>query len=116
MVRQFEQFNCRIIGASTDSHYSHKEWTLKDRNQGGLGKVQFPLISDQNRRISKQYGCLIEDSSHPNAGAALRATYLIDDKGILRYSAINDLQVGRDANAYLQIVKALYDCDHNIET
>jgi len=59
------------------------EYTKKDRKNGGLGNITIPMVSDITKEISKKYGCYIEDGE--NAGVAYRATYIIDDKGILRH-------------------------------
>ncbi len=59
------------------------EYTYKERNDGGLGNITIPMVSDITKEISKKYGCYIEDGE--NAGVAYRATYIIDDKGILRH-------------------------------
>jgi len=61
------------------------------RNEGGLGgQVNIALLSDLNHKICKEYGVLIEEGGH-----SLRGLFIIDDKGVLRHSSINDLQVGR---------------------
>ena len=64
--------------------------------------MNIPLLSDESKQIAKDYGCLYEE-----AGVALRATYIIDDNGILRHSFINDLPVGRDVAEFHRLVLAL---------
>jgi alkyl hydroperoxide reductase subunit AhpC len=83
-----------LLGCSIDSVFSHMEWTKKTRNQGGLGEMDMPMLSDVGGRISKSYGCLIDEGG--DAGVAFRATYIIDPKGILRHISISDLPVGRN--------------------
>ena len=56
-----------MLGISTDSHYSHLAWVNQPRKQGGLGGLDYPLVSDFNKNISRDYGVLIEE-----AGIALR--------------------------------------------
>lgn len=70
--------------------------------------MDIPLISDLNKEISKAYGCLCEDG---DVGVAYRATYIIDPKGIVRHSSINDLPVGRNPDEYLRLVKAFQYVD-----
>lgn len=67
--------------------------------KGGLGKLQYPLLSDVTKNISRNYGVLLED-----AGVALRGLFIIDPKGIVRQITINDLPVGR----YVGCVKLIY--------
>ena len=77
------------------------EYTLKKREEGGLGGMKIPLLSDLSRKISQDYGCL-------NADGALtfRATYIIDDKGVLKHLSVNDTNVGRNADEVLRLVQA----------
>lgn len=110
-VKDFERINCQILACSIDSKYSHREWTMKQRKNGGIGKVGFPLISDLKKEISHKYGCLIENSQSKYNGAALRATYIIDPNGILRHVTINDMQVGRSPSEALRIVQAFSHSD-----
>ena len=56
---------------------------MKPKNKGGVGRMAIPMVSDITKQISKDYGCLIEDGE--DGGVAFRATYIIDDKGILRH-------------------------------
>ena len=66
--------------------------------------MQIPMLSDLSKKISKDYGCLIEEGD--DAGVAMRATYIIDDKGILRQITMNDLPVGRNIDEILRLVQA----------
>ena len=101
---QFAENKCQLIGCSVDSHFTHMEYTMKPRVQGGIGPMQIPMLSDLTKKISKDYGCLIEEGD--DAGVAMRATYIIDDKGILRQITMNDLPVGRNIDEILRLVQA----------
>jgi alkyl hydroperoxide reductase subunit AhpC len=68
-----------VVFASTDSEYSLLAWTNASRKDGGLGKINIPLLSDKNHSLSKDYGVLIEDE-----GIALRGLFLIDPAGVVR--------------------------------
>lgn len=92
-----------MIGASVDSAVVHREYTMKARENGGIGAMQIPLISDCTHNISKDYGCFIDEGDAH--GFTWRATYIIDDKGVLRHSAMNDLPVGRNPDEVLRLVK-----------
>lgn len=81
---EFEAINTQVIGCSIDSHFTHREWTMKPRAQGGLGPMNIPMISDLTKSISRDYGCLIEDENDGDQGVAFRATYIIDGEGTLR--------------------------------
>ena len=95
-ISEFEALNAAVLGGSTDSVHSHKAW-LKD-----LGEMHYPLFSDMSRRVSREYGVLIEEK-----GIALRGTFIIDPEGTLRYALYHDLGVGRSVTETLRVLKAL---------
>ena len=108
---KFEALNTQVIACSTDSVYAHMEWTKVERKKGGLGKeMAVPMLSDVTHQISKAYKCFV-DYSDKDAGVSLRATYIIDGKGILRHMSMNDLPVGRDVNEVLRLVEAFQYTD-----
>eukprot|EP00088_Acartia_fossae_P005237 TRINITY_DN12297_c0_g1_i1.p1 TRINITY_DN12297_c0_g1~~TRINITY_DN12297_c0_g1_i1.p1 ORF type:complete len:230 (+),score=33.84 TRINITY_DN12297_c0_g1_i1:46-735(+) len=100
-IKEFADINCEVLGVSTDSHFSHLAWINQSRKQGGLGGLNYPLVSDFNKTISKDYGVLIEE-----AGIALRGLFIIDPQGVLRQMSINDLPVGRSVDETLRLIKA----------
>ena len=111
MVPEFEKTNCAVLGCSTDTQHVHFNYCLTPRNKGGLGEdLKLPLLSDSTKTISKLYGALIDDNSD-DAGLACRATYIIDDKGILRHASLNDLPVGRNPDETLRLVQAFQYTD-----
>ena len=96
-LSSFRAANAEVVGASTDSVFSHKAWT-----DGELGKLGFALLADTNHEISRKFGVLIE-----NKGIALRGTFIVDPSGALRYSTIHDLNVGRSVDETLRVLQAL---------
>lgn len=101
MEEEFRKNNAVILGASTDSEHSHKAWREQD-----LKEVNFPLISDMSHAISRDYGVLIEEK-----GIALRGTFIIDPEGVLQYSVISNLNVGRSVDETLRALKAFQTGD-----
>ena len=93
----FKKMNTEILGASTDSVYSHKAWV-----ESSLGKVQFPLLGDTGHQVAKTFNVLLQDK-----GIALRGTFVIDPNGILKSAVVNDLPVGRSIEETLRTVQAL---------
>ena len=63
-----------------DSHFTHLVWMSSPRTEGGLGKLDIPLLSDFTHTISKDYGVYLDKNGH-----TLRGLFIIDPKGILRY-------------------------------
>ncbi|ADW19439.1 alkyl hydroperoxide reductase/ Thiol specific antioxidant/ Mal allergen [Desulfobulbus propionicus DSM 2032] len=100
-LEAFKAKNCEIIGVSIDSQFSHWAWKNTPINQGGIGNIQYPLVSDLDKSISRQYGVLLD------AGIALRGTFLIDRDGIVRHAVVNDLPLGRNIDEALRMVDAL---------
>lgn len=93
---EFEKLNAVVLGGSTDSTFSHTAW-MKD-----LGKLKYPLFSDMNREMSRNYGILIEEKGH-----SLRGTFIIDPEGVLRYQLVHDLTVGRSAEETIRVLSSL---------
>lgn len=98
---EFRANNAEIIGCSIDSEFTHLAWTNTSRKQGGLGKMDIPLLADVIQAIAKDYGVLIEEE-----GTTLRGTFIIDHNGILRHAQINDHSVGRNVSETLRLVQA----------
>ena len=98
---KFKAKNTEVIGDSVDSHFTHWAWKNTDPKEGGIGKIQYPLVADIKKNISSDYGVLIDDS------VALRGLFLIDKEGIIRHSVINDLSLGRNIDEALRMVDAL---------
>jgi peroxiredoxin 2/4 len=97
----FKAKNCDIIGVSIDSQFSHWAWKNTPVNQGGIGNIRYPLVADLDKKISREYGVLLD------AGIALRGTFLIDREGVVRHAVINDLSLGRNIDEALRMVDAL---------
>ena len=94
----FRKLNAVLLGASTDSKYSHLAWVQR----GDLGALQFPLLSDLKKETAVSYGCLDEQS-----GVPLRALYIIDPEGVLQYQVVHNLDVGRSVDETLRVLEAL---------
>ena len=82
---EFKKRNCELVSVSVDSVYSHFAWKSLEPKQGGIGNIQFPLVSDITKSISRSYGILLNES------VALRGLFLIDKEGVVRHSLVNDL-------------------------
>ena len=94
---RFNELGAQVIGASTDSVHSHKAWFQRD-----LPEVKFPIIADTTHKVSRIFGVLKEDE-----GIAYRGTFILDPEGVLRYSVISDLDVGRSVEETVRALEAL---------
>jgi peroxiredoxin (alkyl hydroperoxide reductase subunit C) len=101
-LNEFKSRGVEVIGVSVDSKFSHLAWKNTAVNEGGIGQVQYPIVSDIKKQIARDYDVLIESE-----GVALRGTFLIDKEGVVRNQVINDLPLGRSIDEALRIVDAL---------
>jgi peroxiredoxin (alkyl hydroperoxide reductase subunit C) len=99
---QFKELGAEVVGVSIDSKFSHLAWKNTPVDKGGIGNIQYPLVSDLTKQISRDYGVLLE-----GAGIALRGTFLIDREGIVRHAVVNDLGLGRSIDEALRVLNAL---------
>uniref|UniRef100_A0A914C584 thioredoxin-dependent peroxiredoxin n=1 Tax=Acrobeloides nanus TaxID=290746 RepID=A0A914C584_9BILA len=98
---EFRKLNTELVACSCDSHFSHLAWINTPRKDGGLGDMQIPVLSDFSKKIARDFGVLC-----PKTGLSYRGLFLIDPKGIVRYSGCNDLPVGRSVDETLRLLKA----------
>lgn len=97
-----EKRNVRIVGVSIDSVFVHQAWQNTLPQNGGIGKIHFPMVSDIKRDIQRSYGV-----EHPDLGVALRATFFIDSNWIIRHQIVNDLPFGRNIKEMIRIVDSV---------
>jgi alkyl hydroperoxide reductase subunit AhpC len=106
-VEKFKERNTEVIACSVDSVFSHLAWTQQDRADGGLGEVNFPILSDMSKKIAQDYDVLNEE------GVALRGLFIIDDNNVIQHATINNLSVGRNVDETLRLLKAYqYTAEH----
>ena len=100
-VEEFEERGIQVIGCSVDSEFSHFAWRETDVNNGGIGRVKFPMVADLTKQIAKDYDVLFEES------VALRGSFLIDKDGTIRHAVINDLPLGRNIDEMIRMVDTM---------
>ncbi|EFH47469.1 hypothetical protein ARALYDRAFT_908552 [Arabidopsis lyrata subsp. lyrata] len=105
---EFEKLNTEVLGVSVDSVFSHLAWVQTDRKSGGLGDLNYPLVSDITKSISKSFGVLI-----PDQGIALRGLFIIDKEGVIQHSTINNLGIGRSVDETMRTLQALQYVQEN---
>ena len=99
---EFQSRGVEVIGVSIDSQFSHIAWRNTAINDGGIGAVKYTLVADVKHEICKAY-----DIEHPEAGVAFRASFLVDEGGMVRHQVVNDLPLGRNVDEMLRMVDAL---------
>ena len=98
---EFQKRGVEVIGVSIDSHFSHLAWKNTAVNNGGIGKVRYPLVADIKHEICKAYDVEAE------GGVAFRGSFLIDKDGVVRHQVVNDLPLGRNIDEMIRMVDAL---------
>jgi peroxiredoxin (alkyl hydroperoxide reductase subunit C) len=108
-IEEFKARGVNVIGVSVDSQYSHFAWRETPVNSGGIGRIKYPLVADLTKQISRDYDVLFGES------VALRGSFLIDAKGIIRHAVINDLPLGRNIDEMIRMVDAMQFTDEHGE-
>jgi lipoyl-dependent peroxiredoxin subunit C len=95
----FADRDAQVLGVSTDTHFVHLAWR---NNHSDLKDLPYPMLADTKRELSEALGIL-----HKEEGVALRATFIVDPDGIIRWLTVNDLSVGRSVEETLRVLDAL---------
>jgi peroxiredoxin (alkyl hydroperoxide reductase subunit C) len=101
-IEEFKKRGVEVIGVSIDSHFTHHAWRSTPVEKGGIGPIRFTMVADVKHEIAQAYGI-----EHPAAGVAMRASFLIDQKGVVHHQVVNDLPLGRNVDEMLRMVDAL---------
>jgi alkyl hydroperoxide reductase subunit AhpC len=96
---QFKDRDAELFGFSCDSQFVHLAWR---QNHADLKTLPFPMLADVKKELSEQLGIL-----HPQDKVPLRATYIVDPEGVVRWVSVNDLNVGRNVKEVIRTLDAL---------
>jgi alkyl hydroperoxide reductase subunit AhpC len=97
--KDFKARDAQVLGASTDSEFVHLAWR---NNHKDLKDLPFPMLADIKRELAQDLGIL-----HKSEGVALRATFIVDPEGTIRWVSVNDLSVGRNPKEVLRTLDGL---------
>ena len=97
--RDFQDRDAQVLGISTDTHFVHLAWR---NDHEDLRDLPFPMVADTKRELSSALGVL-----HKEEGVPLRATFIVDPEGTIRFASVNDLSVGRNVDEVLRVLDAL---------
>ncbi|MBT8378794.1 MAG: peroxiredoxin [Ignavibacteria bacterium] len=106
-LEEFKNRNTEVIGISIDSVFTHLAWKKTPIEDGGIGQINYPLVSDLKREIGRAYDVLLEDET------ALRALFIIDKDGIVRHATLNDTSLGRNINEVIRTLDAIQHYDEH---
>jgi alkyl hydroperoxide reductase subunit AhpC len=94
----FADRDAQVLGMSTDSHYVHLAWR---KDHADLKSLPFPMLADTKRELAQSLGILHKD------GVCLRATFIVDPEGVIRFASVHDLSVGRNVDEVMRTLDAL---------
>ena len=100
-ISEFRKLSTQILAISIDSPFSHLHYLLSKRSQGGLGQLNYPLVSDLNQTITNKYKVLTHD------GLAFPGIFIIDKEGIIQYYTVNNLLCGRSINELVRVLQSI---------
>ncbi len=98
-LKNFRDRDSQIFSVSGDSEFVHLAWR---NSHADLKNLQYPMISDYKKELATELGVL-----HPTEKVPLRATFIVDPDGIVRWTNVNDLNVGRNVKEVLRVLDAL---------
>jgi peroxiredoxin (alkyl hydroperoxide reductase subunit C) len=104
---EFQKLNCELLGLSIDSYYSHVAWVRNMKEKFGID-IPFPIIEDLSMQVAHAYGMIQPGASDTSA---VRSTFIIDDKGVLRAMVYYPMTNGRSIPEFLRLVSALQTSD-----
>ena len=101
-LEEFRDLGAEILGVSVDTLESHERWLATPRSGGGLEGLRFALASDAGGTVSRAYSVYVE-----NQHLALRGIFIIDPDGVLQFSSVHNLSIGRRTDDILRVLSAL---------
>ncbi|MGF1568649.1 MAG: peroxiredoxin [Nodosilinea sp.] len=105
---EFKDLNTEVLGISVDSEFSHLAWIQTERKLGGVGDLNYPLVSDLKKEISGSYNVL-----DPETGIALRGLFIIDREGVVQHTTVNNMSFGRSVDETLRVLQAVQHVQAN---
>lgn len=97
---EFKKLGVELVGMSVDSIYSHIEWLRQIEEKYGI-QIPFPLIADPDKKLARTLDILDD-----NTGVTIRAVFLVNPEGIIRFMAYYPIEYGRKIAELLRITKA----------
>ncbi len=101
-LEDFQGVGAEVVGVSTDSVHSHRAWLKTPQDKNGIEGVKYPIASDVGGKLAKAYNILVDE-----ANIALRGLFIINPDGVLQYSVVHDLNIGRSVDETLRVLQGL---------
>ncbi len=81
--QKYDSMNAQVLGISVDSLFTLEKFAEEQR-------INFPLLSDFNKEVSRSYDALYEEFVFDMQGVSKRASFVIDSNGTVRYAHIQE--------------------------
>jgi peroxiredoxin (alkyl hydroperoxide reductase subunit C) len=101
-LEEIHELEADVVGVSTDSVHSHRAWLKTPRDKNGIEGVRYPMAWDAGGKLARQYNILVDE-----ANIALRGLFIIDPEGILQYSVVHAINIGRSVDETLRVLQGL---------
>ena len=100
---EFEKRNVKVLALSVDSVADHLAW-VKDINETQNTEVDFPIIADEDRKVSELY-----DMIHPNASATatVRSVFVVGPDKKIKLTLTYPASTGRNFDEILRVIDSL---------
>tara|TARA_B100000927_G_scaffold273103_1_gene251247 strand:+ start:953 stop:1582 length:630 start_codon:yes stop_codon:yes gene_type:complete len=114
-IDEFKSRNVEVVACSTDTPESHWGWLQVPKDKGGIQGINYPLVADQSKTITENYGVLfgdyfVNENDELEADGpmiAFRGLFLIDKEGIVQHQLVNNLPLGRNVDEAIRMIDAL---------
>jgi peroxiredoxin (alkyl hydroperoxide reductase subunit C) len=113
---EFDKRNTILIGASCDTPEVHFAWLSTPKDNGGIEGVTYPLLADSNRNLAnilrvldttnERYDEELDAVQVDGDSTPYRATFILDEDGMVFHQAMNFFPVGRNVNEFLRLIDA----------
>lgn len=100
-ISEFRKLSTQVLAISVDSPFSHLQYLLSNREEGGLENLNYPLVSDLTQTITSDYQLLTDE------GLAFPGLFIIDKEGVIQYYTVNNLLCGRNINELIRILESI---------
>jgi len=129
-LKEFNNRGYQVFGASCDTAEVHFAWLNTAKEDGGIEGVEFPLLADSRRKLSKKLNILDYETEfyfndkdpdddekivQDGDNVTYRATYLIDGDGRIFHQSVNDMPLGRNIDELLRLIDAKAHVDEKGE-
>ena len=102
LKKDFDKLNAKALGLTIDSMKEHRRWT-KDIEEKEKVKINFPILADQDRKVSEMYGML--QPAETIQMVLVRSVYIIDPNSKIRLIIHYPPSIGRNFDEFIRVIE-----------